>query len=514
MPRLSPRAELLDADGGPVLWHRDTGRGLRLRAEAVSALLDWPEGLALPEELRPLARRLEEHHLLAEGVAPPLESLFAARSRLPLLLPERPALWAPLPGQRDAGGYAWTALPLSPTEVALWRAMNGSRRLSEVAARAGASTSQALDFMRRLTAPEVQAASLWATPPRAREPALARLVGVPRPLAPRQDHQFGPEGQTDLAHEHAVFADAETHFDDRETTVAHAFALPHPALGDRPYGAALHAALEARGLLPQDGTLLEIGPGSGELGEAFLSRAAERGLPRGELVRLDASPALLAAQERRLPGTRGLLGQATAIPLPDRSLAFVLCNEVIADLSAVPCDARDPDPGPEAAEVLRRLSRYGIEPLLGEAPLYNLGAWRLLEELARVLRPGGTAFLSEFGALDELPTETRYLDHPEVSIHFGHLCTIARALGLLVEYLPLPELLEMDLQARWLSRASYEGLRALYRSEGRHLPARAWRLSTLDLPWAVEGLEEVPVSEEGPAPVPTRFMALLVRQAG
>lgn len=510
MPRLSDRTTILATETGPVLWQRDTGRGLMVRAEALGALLDWPPGLPLPVELQPLARRLQEHHLLEEGAPPRLEVLFAARSRLPLLLPDRPALWHPLPQQRSAGGHGWTMTALSPTELALWRGMNGARRLVEVAERADSTLEEALRFLGKLTSPELQAASLWPAPPRPREPALSRLVGPPRPLAPRQAHQFGLEGETSLALEHALFEHAETHFDDRETTVAHAFAPPHPALGGRPYGAALHAALEARGLLPEDGTMLEIGPGSGELGEAFLSRAAERGLPRGELLRLDASPALLAAQERRLPGTRGLLGNATDIPLPDHSLAFVLCNEVIADLSAVPCDVRDPAPGPEATEVLLRLRRYGIEPLPGEAPLYNLGAWRLLEELARVLRPGGTAFLSEFGGLEEAPTETRYLDHPEVSIHFGHLCTIARALGMRVDCLPLPELLEMDLRARWLSRASYEGLRALHQREGLHLSARAWQISSLSLPWTVEGLEEVPISEEGPAPVPTRFMALLL----
>ncbi len=513
MPLLSARTTILDTETGPVLWQRDTGRGLHVRAEALAALLEWPEGLPLPPELQPLARRLGEHHLL-EGPPPPLEALFAARSRLPLLLPEQPALWHPLPQQRSAGGHAWTSTPLSPTELALWREMNGARRLLDVAARAGASLEIALAFLARLTDPEVQAASLWPSPPRAREPALARLVGAARPLAPRQAHQRGPEGETTLMQEHALFEDPATHFDDRETTVAHAFALPHPALGGRPYGAALHAALEARGLLPEDGTMLEIGPGSGELGEAFLSRATERGLPRGELLRLDASPALLAAQERRLPGTRGLLGSATDIPLPARSLAFVLCNEVIADLSAVPCDLRDPAPGPEAAQVQLRLQRYGIEPLPGEAPLYNLGAWRLLEELARVLRPGGTAFVSEFGGLEESPTETRYLDHPEVSIHFGHLCTIARALGMQVDCLPLPELLEMDLRARWLSRSSYEGLRALHQRNGLHLAARAWQVKRLSLPWTVEGLEEVPLSDEGPAPVPTRFLALLLRAPG
>lgn len=510
--RLRPDCLVLDAEGGPVLWPRRTGRAFSLRPEALRALLDWPDGLPPSASLRPLVTRLAEQGMLADGPDLDLAALIPARSRRVLLLPARPALWHPRPFVREAGGHAFAALPLDEAELRLWRAMNGARRLREVAAQAGVSPDRALAFLERLTDPDVQAASLWPTPPRAREPALARLVTAPRPAAPREEGQWAEDGGTELSAWHTEIPAAEGHFDEVETTLAHAFALPHPALDGLPYGAALHAALESRGLLPEDGPMLEVGPGTGELGAAFLERVRQRGLPRGEFLRLDASPALLAAQERHLPGTRGLRGEATAIPLPDRSLGFVLCNEVIADLAAVPYDPRDPSPGPCAAEVKARLQRHGIAPLPGERPLYNLGAWLFVEELARVLRPGGTAILTEFGGPDEAPEETRFLGHPEVSIHFGHLYQVARGLGLQAGLLPLPDLLEMDLSARWLSRPSYEALRALARSRGERLPARAWRVETLALPEPVEGLYEVPVHEEGPGPVPTRFQALWLRR--
>ena len=78
--------------------------------------------------------------------------------------------------------------------------------------------------------------------------------------------------------------------------------------------------------------------------------------------------------------------------------------------------------------------------------------------------------------------------------------------------MPLAELLEVDLAQTWLSRHSHEALRARMRSEGRHLAARAWTPQTLTLPWTVEGLEWVPLSDEGPGPLMTRFMALLIRK--
>ncbi|MFN7146262.1 MAG: hypothetical protein ACK4YP_20990, partial [Myxococcota bacterium] len=144
--------------------------------------------------------------------------------------------------------------------------------------------------------------------------------------------------------------------------------------------------------------------------------------------------------------------------------------------------------------------------------LYNLGAWLFLEEIARVLAPGGVAWLSEFGGVDELPLETTQLDHPEVSIHFGHLVAVARGLGLGTRLEPLGECLRFEMGAEQLARHSYEGLRARMRSEGRHLAARAYTPDTLRLPWAVEGLQWVPLSDTGPGPLVTRFMALTVER--
>ena len=462
--------------------------------------------------LKAVATRLDGLSMLRESAPPALETLRPARSRRVLLLPAVPALWMPLPTVRTPGGFAYAERRLSPAEVALWRACNGSRTVVEVARKAKTSTAAALAFFADLTDADVQALQLRPRPTRARDPSLLHLVAAERPANTRHQHQHGPGGETTLEHWHRhSITDGSRHFDDRETTIAHAFAIPHPGLAGERYGERLHRVLDERGLLPSDdGVTLEIGPGDGELGQVWLERAAAVGRPRGELVRLDASPELLATQRARMPGTREILGSATAIPLPDGVVRLVLCNEVIADLSAVPYDAEAPDPpeGP-AAEVAQRLVDYRIAPLPGRCA-YNLGAWKLVEELSRVMTPGGVAVLTEFGGIDEIPRETEQLDHPEVSIHFGHLCAVARALSMSVSCVPLAEFLRADLSASWLSRHSHEALRARMRAEGRHLPARAWTEQTLSLPWPVEGLEWVPLSDEGPGPLMTRFMALVL----
>ena len=516
MARFSPQVERLEQGRRVVLWHQGTGRHVALDADTVEALEAGLPGMPPPPHLRGVAQRLDRLGLLAESPQPDRSQLVPARSRLVLLLVDPPALWLPMPAVRTPGGHAYARRPLDADDLSIWQQCNGARTTSEVSARTRIPLARVLAFLGELTRIEVQAMQLREGPVRSRDLSLERLVAPERPAAPRPAHLRGADGETTLDHYHLhEITDGETHFDDRETTVAHAFHLPHPALGGERYGARLHRVLDERGLLSSaDATTLEIGPGDGELGEAFLERARETGTPSGEHVRLDRAPELLATQRRRQPGTREVLGTATELPFADGSLSLVLCNEVIADLSAVPYDPRDPEPGPAALEVVRRMERYGIAPLpnLGRPPRYNLGAWKLVEELARTLAPGGVAWLSEFGGVDEAPQETVQLDHPEVSIHFGHLAQIAQALGLDARVEGLADFLRADLNATWLARHSHEALRALLSSRGDRLAARAWTAETLKLPLAVEGMQWVPVSEPGPGPLITRFQCLLLRR--
>jgi SAM-dependent methyltransferase len=514
--RFSPAVERQQVGARVVLWHQETGRHVALDLDTVEALEACLPGLPLPPQLRGVAARLDRLGLLAESSPPARAELVPARSRLVLLLPDEPALWLPMPAVRTPGGHAYALRPLSPAERAVWQHCNGARTTAEVAARAGVPLAEALAFLGELTRIEVQAIQLREGPVRSRDLSLERLVAPERPPAPRPAHLRGASGETTLDHYHLhEIVDGDTHFDDRETTVAHAFHPPHPAFGGEPYGARLHRVLEERGLLGgPDTTTLEIGPGDGELGEAFLARARATGLPGGEHVRLDRAPELLRTQRRRQPGTREVLGTATDLPFADASLDLVLCNEVIADLSAVPYDPRDPEPSAAARAVAARLERYGIPPLpaQGRPPLYNLGAWLLVEELGRTLRPGGVAWLSEFGGLDEAPQETVQLDHPEVSIHFGHLRQVAQGVGLEARVEGLADFLRVDLNATWLARHSHEALRALLSRQGGRLAARAWTPESLELPFAVEGLQWVPVSEPGPGPVVLRFQCVVLRR--
>jgi SAM-dependent methyltransferase len=214
---------------------------------------------------------------------------------------------------------------------------------------------------------------------------------------------------------------------------------------------------------------------------------------------------LLAAQAERAPESEGVQGDATEPPFPEASIDLLLSNEVLADLPAVPRKAGGEGP------VARRISRYALTPLR-EGALYNLGAWQLVEAGARLLKPGGAMVLTEFGDLDELPTETRHLDHPEVSIHFRHLALVAAGCGLHAQLEPVRDLVDVQPHSQWLSRASWEGMRALHHAEGGHVEARAWTARTVPRTTRVVGLIDVPITEDGPAPVLQRLWALVARK--
>ncbi|HND33354.1 MAG TPA: class I SAM-dependent methyltransferase, partial [Myxococcota bacterium] len=432
----------------------------------------------------------------------PVTTLIPTRSRLALLFPD--GLWHADPSRRRTGGYAWKKMPLSPVEIAFWRACNGARTTRAAAEVAGLELPQAEALLERLCDPLVQAIQLRENPLERRDPSLERILCPDALPGPRSADQYGSAGETTLEAWHQRITGGEAHFDNVETTVAHAFGLPHPALNGQRYGERLHDVFEDRGWIRDH--VVEVGPGDGELAEAFLARAGGW----VDYLRIDITPELLRTQRQRLPQTREMLGSATRLPIPDRSVELLFSNEVIADLSAVPYDADRPAEG-AAIEVAERLRRYRI-PAAPGSQLYNLGAWIFLEEIARVLKPGGVAWISEFGGPEDPPEEAIQLDHPEVSIHFGQLVAVARALGLEATLEPMGEFLRFDPRAFQLWRGSYEGLRARFRSEGGDLTARAWTPETLPRTAKVEGLLWVQLSEPGAGPLLSRFWCLSLRQ--
>jgi SAM-dependent methyltransferase len=238
-----------------------------------------------------------------------------------------------------------------------------------------------------------------------------------------------------------------------ECTVSHLLRFPHPALAGRRYGEALLQGIAARGIGPGRCGVLEIGGGAGHIAEAAW-RGDAGPFTQARWTSLDLSPALLAAQRRRLLEAsqprgaharwQGLRADAVALPLRTRSFdGLILANEVIADLSVE--DGR------------------------------NTGALALVRELARVLSTGA-AVLSEFGG-DFAPGPLRLLaaggqgEHVEWSIDFRQLREAAVGAGLTPEEIPLHQLLGADLSLRCASYTDLWRLRRVASCEVFAAPA-------------------------------------------
>jgi SAM-dependent methyltransferase len=228
---------------------------------------------------------------------------------------------------------------------------------------------------------------------------------------------------------------ARRRFDEVECTVSHLLRLPHPALHGRRYGEALLQGIAARGI--EAGPVLEIGGGAGHIAEAAW-RGDAGPFTQARWTSLDLSPALLAAQRRRVlepsqprgPHQRWTGVRADAVDLPFRvgSFGLILANEVIADL-----------------------------PVEGGR---NVGAIRLVYEISRILAPRGAAVLTEFGG-DFEPGELDLGEHVEWSIDFRQLRAAAADCGLVATELPLHELLDADLSVRCASYTDLWRLRRL-----------------------------------------------------
>ncbi|TMQ03299.1 MAG: class I SAM-dependent methyltransferase [Deltaproteobacteria bacterium] len=263
--------------------------------------------------------------------------------------------------------------------------------------------------------------------------------------------------------------------------------VPHPALtggvaggaeAPRSYGQALADALLTRGAIPGGAVrVLEIGAGLGYLARDVIARLREAGREvRYTLVEL--SPALAAAQRARLAGAgvSWVVGDVLAVAL-DGPFDVILANEMAGDLPARQLTRADvgltADGGTTDRDRLRTVSPTAAD--LGIAiddapePFYlQTGAIEMVTRIAGWLAPGGTAVITEFGAVNAWPRLSTQLDHPELSTHFGILLQAARAAGLTAGVEFVIDLLGFDrtLQGLATTRSHFRALRALADSAG------------------------------------------------
>jgi len=402
---------------------------------------------------------------------------------------------------------------LDPFERRVLRLADGARTVGEIAHELGSAAREAIF---RWTHSERQVLKLLEKPARDYK-KLPPYAESTMPFAPLE--RAAPAASAGVASTRDYHRDeidsADEQFEVRETTLSHAFRVPHPALGGETYAARLLHALEERDLLGEaTKRVVEVGGGAGWFARTALEALAGREL---RWTICDLAPELQRSQREKVKDARArfVRGDAERLPLRSGSVDLLIANEMIADLETV----RVTKGSPAAASLA---SAHGVS--FDDAPgefWVNAGALRFVGEVARVLAPGGAAVVTEFGELDSYPVESTHLDHREFSIHFGHLRAAAERAGLEARFEAVPDLLELDGSVHVLAtnRSFFRVLRALLATRGVLLEKLAYTKEQLEALLgsrfalsAIEGLKLHPAGERVLGLRPGEFKALLLRK--
>ncbi|PIE20101.1 MAG: hypothetical protein CSA66_01405 [Proteobacteria bacterium] len=303
------------------------------------------------------------------------------------------------------------------------------------------------------------------------------------PLPEAFEAQLSPEG-----YYRAEIEDADAQFDFTETTLSHLFRRPHKALAQRTYGQAMIEALVDRWELTAGPIkVLEIGGGLGWVARHVTETLQGKGFDVTYDI-MELSPTLAEAQRHNCEGLpiTTYMGDCLSDDFPGTDYDVVISNEMIGDLTSVKLtreqlhlnDEDDEDnvkfdAAVAATGLVGELIAKHVIPI-GDAPpefYLNVGAWQLVERLQGVMKPGGHAIITEFGEMARYPILSTQLDHPELSIHFGHLTFVARSVGFEADFEFVMDLLHLDRTVMGMvtSRSYYKALTAMLAEDGVEL---------------------------------------------
>jgi SAM-dependent methyltransferase len=219
----------------------------------------------------------------------------------------------------------------------------------------------------------------------------------------------------------------EIQFDFNETTLSHMFRDKSKALSNNSYGESLCEVLINFKKTTKELRILEVGCGTGFVALNILNRIQEHSDELYQNVNytmFDLSPTMAETQKEQcsmhLDRLSFLSGNIEEYDFTQQ-YDLIILNEVIADLNVdVGCKENSLR---SEAELL--VEKFDLE--ISHFPkkyILNTEAIKLVEKLKAVLAKEGTAFISEYGSLDEVPKPVELPGHNEYSINFGHLTKV------------------------------------------------------------------------------------------
>ena len=282
-----------------------------------------------------------------------------------------------------------------------------------------------------------------------------------------------------------------------QNTLAYLFRGPSEALQEQTYGSKFASYLHGKGYLKSNLNLLELGGGSGSLASTFLAEIKNshpRYYANLKYTILCPDPDNICNLDKEATEKITIVKGEITSPPKEPFYDVVICNEVMASMDNVlmhrvpsskdpakSSDSKNPSQGRDMffgeGDSVSYVFRYRL-PLEDSPPEFflNMGAIKTVEAIEKCLKPGGAAFLIEFGEQFDYPQMTGYGDQLLFSTHYNILIHLSEKLGFETNYGYVMEAFGMDTNVQMLAttRSYFTALKYLLGTFGVQLENRAY----------------------------------------
>jgi len=375
-------------------------------------------------------------------------------------------------------------LTLKNDEMLLYTLCGGEKDIEEIirTLRPKLTADDVLSIFEKWTSAETQIIRLLPQP-LSRYKEIPPPVFFPAPLFPKLKEAKESKNKLSKSVKDYHLKDISggyCQFERIESTLSHIYRVRHPILGGKSYGEAFFSKLNEIKQIEQGFRIVEVGGGYGAMSKDVLlslKRAKPEIFQSVKYTICDLSPALISSQ-RTLHLNEGVKAEyvhcdGEALPLKDRSADVIISNEVIADFSNPEFTLNQIDSLSEKTGIpITAEFVDSIKNTLGNEKSFrlNLGAFKLLKEIRRILKPGGIAIITEYGYENILPFRVKHLDHAEYTINFAHLQQVAESLGMQAELTNAFDFLNFREDVELITHSSFQAAFRLLEHNNIHLP--------------------------------------------
>jgi ubiquinone/menaquinone biosynthesis C-methylase UbiE len=379
------------------------------------------------------------------------------------------------------GEIDFDVVRLEGAAAEIWKNCTGRRSLREIFDELSIPEGDGLKILAVWTSLESQMARLISQPAtEIKQPPPQLIYKAPFLL---QKTAATPHAEDVHRYHLETIKDGTVQFDRIESTVSHLYRRPHPILDGRSYGQAFLKNLREEKEVEPGCVMLEVGGGMGSVSADIMAGLKKEGTSV-EYVIYDLSPELIRSQQKmhseKDVQARHILGNGEFLALKDESVDIALSNEVVADFSTPEVKTSEVQDflfDREIPMTKEFFNHYNDAP---ESVRVNLGAFQLLKELMRVLKPGGLAVITEFGYQDRLPFRAGHLDHAEYSIQFSQMISVAAALGFNLYLTDAFDFLGFRSDVSLITAFSYQAAYRIMEHLGVYLPNMTYTAEMLE----------------------------------